>query len=108
MNCQSTTPGATSTPKTENTYHLPQLPGRISSQVECISAAELRAISDHTYPPQEGRAQLSQFGKTDGFHLRSRCGRLVLANGKLVSALTFIIMLAMPTSVTNATKSNNS
>ena len=105
MNCQSTTPSATSTPKTENTYHLPQLAGRISSQVECISAAELRAISDQTYPSQEGRAHLSQFGKTDGFHLRSR---LVLANGKLVSALTFIIMFAIPTSVTNATKSNNS
>ena len=54
------------------------------------------------------RSSLMQFGKTDGFHLRSRCGRLVLVNDKLVSALTFIIMLAMPTSVTNATKSNNS
>ena len=54
MDCQSTTPGATSTPKTENIYHLPQLAGRISSQVECISAAELRAISVQTYPPLEG------------------------------------------------------
>ena len=52
INCQSTTPGAT--PKTENTYHLPQQAGRISSQMECISAAELRAISGQTYPPLEG------------------------------------------------------
>ena len=54
----------------------------------CISAAELRAVStkltllwkDHQF----GHAQLSQFGKTDGFHLRKgRCGRLVLPNDKL-------------------------
>ena len=54
INFQSTTPGATWTPKTETTYHLPQQAGRISSQIESISAAELRAISGQTYPPLEG------------------------------------------------------
>ena len=79
--------------------------------MECISSSDLRAVSGENDPPLEGyivgHAQLSQFGKTEGFHLqKGRCGWLILTNGKLVSALTLMTILAICASATNATDSS--